>query len=147
MIRSWHLVLTLLLALLSCRTVQAQDDDRSGDRPTESETWIAHAGLGSSRAWNFVGVSKDLLRTEHLSLYAAAGLGTILVGVGAAYYTQRTGNGVVLSGTAGMAGAHASAVYQLKLGGGSYLVGGGSYGVYFLQHQGVLGVFAYEYRF
>ncbi len=147
MIRPRHLVLALHLALLSCGAAQAQSVDRSENQTPQRETWTAHGGLGSSKAWNFVGVSKDFWRTDHLSFYAAAGFGTILVGAGAAYYMQRTGNGVVLSATAGMAGMHASAVYQLRLGGGNYLVGGGSYGAYFLQYEGFLPVLAFERRF
>ncbi len=142
-----HLALALHLTLLGCIAAQAQGTESSEDEENRREAWIAQAGAGSSRAWNFVGLSKDVWRTEHLSFYAAAGFGTILVGAGAAYYTKRAGNGVVLSATAGAAGGHANATYQLRLGGGSYLIGGGSYGIYFLQYEGPLAVIAYEYRF
>ena len=112
-----------------------------------AEVWVAQAGYGSSRAWNFIGLSYDVVQTEHASLYAAAGFGTILVGVGAAYYTQRQGNGLVLSATAGIAGAHASASYQMRLVPGGYLGAGVSVGNYFLQHEGLMAIVGYEHRF
>ena len=76
---------------------------------TSIPRWTVQAGAGSSRAWNLVGFSFDVARSEHVSAYLAAGLGTILVGAGVAYFSTRQGNGVVVSGTAGIVGAHVNA--------------------------------------
>ena len=77
----------------------------------------------------------------------AAGLGTILVGGGAAYYVARNGSGAAASISAGVLGANANLVYQLQIDPHDYLVLGASYGYYFIQYIGWAPVLAYERRF
>ena len=82
-----------------------------------------------------------------LKKYLVAGTGTILVGAGAAYYTNRYGTGFVVAATAGILGAHASIGGQLALGRDWFLGGGVGYGSYFLQHQGALPYLSVEHHF
>ena len=123
----------VLLALLTIAPAALAQDapvpqvQTSGSLPR----WTVQAGLGSTRAWNLVGVSVDLARFEHVSVYLSGGMGTILAGAGVAYFSNRRGNGVVLSATAGLVGAHVNAGYQFNLGRGSFLVGGASLGYFF----------------
>jgi hypothetical protein len=109
--------------------------------------WTVQAGAGSSRAWNLVGISYDVVAVKHVSAYVSAGLGTILGGAGVAYFSNRQGNGLVVSGNAGVVGAHVNAGYQFRLGNKGYLVGGASYGYFFLQYKGAMPFVGYEYRF
>ena len=109
--------------------------------------WTANVGAGSLGAWNYIGVRRDVMRDEHVALYFTAGLGTILVGGGAAYYSARNGSGMAASISAGVLGANANLVYQLQIDPHDYLVLGASYGYYFIQYIGWAPVLAYERRF
>lgn len=110
-------------------------------------TYTAHVGAGGSKAWNFVGATVEYFPSgDHVSLFATGGLGTILAGVGAAVYTNRTGSGLFASATAGIAGAHVQSGALLRMGSRTYLTLGVSYGSYFLQHTGFLPVAGLEYR-
>jgi len=85
--------------------------------------------------------------SDNMTFFLTGGLGTILGGAGIACYSNRDGNGVAASATAGIAGAHVNLAYQFKLGQRGFLIAGGSYGVYFMQYDGFLPVLSYEYRF
>lgn len=128
--------------------VQTASAASDADPPAvSSPRWSAHVGVGSARAWNFVGITMDIVRRGRTSTYLAAGFGTILIGLGAAYHANRDGSGIVLSATAGLAGAHANAGYQIRLADRTFLTGGVSAGSFFLQHNGVLPFLAFERRF
>lgn len=133
-------VLAAAAAMLVAGELRAQESsDRVG--------YSAHAGAGGAKAWNFVGGTAEFFpRGDHASLFVTGGLGTILVGVGGALYTNRSGHGLFASATAGLAGGHVQGGAQLRLGTRLYAVGGVSYGVFFLQHIGFLPVAALEYR-
>lgn len=126
--------------MLGAGELQAQE---SSDRLRYS----AHGGAGGAKAWNFVGATAEFFpRGDNASLFVTGGLGTILVGVGGALYTNRSGHGLFATATAGLAGAHVQGGAQLRLGSRVYAVGGVSYGAYFLQYVGFLPVVALEYR-
>ena len=140
-------LVVLLLALSTSVPVSAQEVGEPASEEESHKTWIVHAGVGSSKAWNFVGVTKEFPIGGRTALFLAGGYGTILVGGGVVFYTNRDGNGLVASATAGLAGAHASLGGQLKLFRRGYLTAGGSVGSYFLQHRGALPYISFEYRF
>jgi len=128
-----------LLLLLNAGTLRAQS---RSDR-----TWSVNVGP-NAKNWGYVGATKDFLVTDHLSLFVTGGLGTTLVGGGAAYYvTSFSRSGLVFSATAGITGAHADAAYQWKAGSRGFFTTGVSYGSYFLQYKGFLPVLSYEFRF
>jgi hypothetical protein len=118
----------------------------SGDAEARA-VWTANVGVGSLGAWNYVGVRRDVMFNEHVALYFTGGLGTILAGGGAAYYSVRNGSGVVASISAGVLGANANLVYQIRIDSQDYLVLGTSYGYYFILYIGWAPVLAYERRF
>lgn len=66
--------------------------------------------------WNLVGVKKDLVREKETTLFVTAGLGTILVGGGAAYHPNgRNAEGPIFSAVVGVLGGHLGASYQWML--------------------------------
>ena len=139
------LILTLVMGFPA--TALAQEAAGRSSETAPPRTWAVHLGAGSAKAWNFMGVTKEFLLNEHTTLFLTAGFGTILVGGGAAYYTNRSGSGLVASATAGLAGAHLNLGGQLKVSRRGFLTAGGSFGTYFLQYRGSLPFAAFEYRF
>lgn len=131
----------LWLPMALVLTVTAHADDASAPQ------WMGSIGAGSLGAWNYVGARREVMLDEHFSWYLAGGLGTILFGGGAAYYSARKGNGVAASLTAGIVGANANLVFQFRLDDKDYLVAGASYGLFFMQYQGFAPVLAFERRF
>jgi hypothetical protein len=133
-----------LLALAASSAARAQD---GLDLPGR---WTWSAGLGSSRAWNLVGVTVDLPLSEHASAYLAAGLGEMVVGAGVAWFENRSGDGMVASVVAGT-GLQASLTYRWRLRGSGFLVAGATYvhvaGFSNADHPQLLPVVAYECRF
>lgn len=112
--------------------------------------WTVSAGLGSTTAWNLVGVAREFLVGEHASFFITAGLGEMILGAGLAYYGNRDGDGLVASVVAGT-GLQAALTYQWKLGGTDFLAAGASYirvfGFSDIDHPQVLPVVSYEHRF
>jgi hypothetical protein len=101
----------------------------------------------SPYGWNFVGVRKDLYIDNQTDLFITAGLGTILVGAGAAVYgTGRNVDSFVVSGVFGVAGVHAGVSYQWKVNPADFIHFGLHVGQYFLQYEGVLPIVAWEHR-
>lgn len=138
------LTLTALTGSLA-PTASAQADTTAAPPSRPGGRWVAHLGAGSLHAWNFVGLTREW-RRGRFRPFVTGGLGTILIGAGAAYYTNPDGSGLVLSATAGIAGAHATAALDLRLSQRWGLVLGGSYGTYFLQYRGLLPVAALQVR-
>lgn len=100
----------LLLALLPAAEVRA---DLLEDLSKQRMSVMAGP---SPWGWNVVGVKKDIVREPQATLFVTAGLGTILVGGGAAYHPAgRDADGPVLSAVLGIWGAHAGASYQWKV--------------------------------
>ena len=143
--KRWAL-LVLILPLITANIGNAQDRIEKNairtDRP-----WIFHLGAGSSRAWNFVGVSRDVMQKGAFSLYWSAGIGTILIGAGVAWYSNRPGSGLVFSSTVGIVGADIAAVARLRLAKQIFLSAGACYGSFFMQYNGFVPIFAYEQQF
>lgn len=106
------------------------------------------AGAGSARGWNYASIALEMFPGDQdsLGLFAVAGLGTIMVGGGVAWYGDRDGTGPVASAVAGVAGAHVNGGWQIRLGELGFLAAGAGYGAYFLQHQGFLPYLSWEYR-
>jgi hypothetical protein len=115
-----------------------------------AKTWTFSAGLGSTKAWNLVGITKEVFVTDRTSLFATAGLGEMILGAGVAYYGNREGNGVVVSAVAGT-GLQFVVTYQWKFGRSDFLAVGGSYirvfGFSDVDHPQIVPVLAYEHRF
>lgn len=128
----------------------AQDGTAGQPAADPPNTWTLSGGLGSTKAWNLVGVTKEFLMGANTSLFVAAGLGEMILGAGVAFYSDREGNGVVVSAVAGT-GVQAALTYQWKLGGTDYLAVGASYirvfGFSDVHHPQVAPVISYETRF
>jgi hypothetical protein len=139
--------LMLTTALWTCAPAPAQDMPTSSPAKDEPKTWTLHAGIGSPKAWNFVGVSKEYLLDDHTAFFITGGLGTALIGAGMVYYGQREGNGMVVSSAIGLVDLQATLAYQFKLGPQDYLAMGAGYGVFFMQCTCWLPVLSYEHRY
>lgn len=110
-------------------------------------TWSVNFGP-NAKNWGYVGVTKDFLVNERLSLFVTGGLGTFLAGGGVAFYTRSYHeSSFVFSSTVGLVGADVNACYQLKAGEHGFVTAGVSYGDYFMQYRGFLPVVSYEIRF
>ncbi len=140
-----HLILTT--ALLLPVLVRAQEEAGSPAPSNNAEIWTLHAGLGSPKAWNYFGLTKEYLLDEHSSYFVTGGLGTALIGVGLAYYGDREGNGLVATTTVGVVDLQATLGYQYKLGKHDYLTAGATYGMLFMQCYCWLPVVSYEHRY
>lgn len=109
----------------------------------------AQLGAGSLRGWNFASISYEVFpgNQKVVGLFAVAGLGTILAGVGAAYYSNLHGSGLTASAVAGIAGAHVNLGGRFRVGRTGYVTAGAGYGSYFLQHHGVMPYLGWERPF
>lgn len=106
---------------------------------------MVQAGAGSPHAWNLVGLTREF-SAGPLRPFVTLGFGSFLVGGGAAYYTNPDGTGLVLSVAGGLVGAQATAALDLRLSSRLGLVLGGSYGSFFLQHEGLLPLASLQVR-
>ena len=124
--------------------------DEPPSPPDSQKLWTFSAGLGSSKAWNLVGVTREFFVGANTSLFIAAGLGEMILGAGAAYYGNREGDGVVASIVAGT-GLQAALTYRWRLGDADYLAAGASYirvfGFSDIDHPQFVPVVSYERRF
>lgn len=119
----------------------------AGDSDARDNVWSFNIGP-NAKNWGYVGLTRDYPVNDNFSLFVTGGLGTILIGGGAAYYANAYyEDSLVLSATVGLLGAHADLAYQWKLRQKDFLTLGASYGVYFMQYQGFLAVASYEFRF
>lgn len=139
--------LFLTAALLSPPLSQAQEMLAEPPVTNEPKTWTFNAGIGSPKAWNYAGITKEYLLDEHTTFFITGGLGTALIGAGIAYYGNREGNGMVVTSAIGVVDLQATAAYQLKTGPQDFITLGGSYGVFFMQCQCWLPVLSYEHRY
>jgi len=101
----------------------------------------------SPYGWNLVGVRKDLYTDRQTDLFATAGLGPILVGLGGAVFlNDRSGDSFVVSGVAGLVGIHAGVSYQWKVNPTDFIHFGLHVGSWYWHHEGVLPIVAWEHR-
>lgn len=109
----------------------------------------AQLGAGSLRGWNFASISYEVFPgdQEVVGLFAVAGLGTILAGVGAAVYSNLHGSGLTASAVAGLTGAHVNLGGRFGVGRVGFLTAGVGYGSYFLQHHGFMPYLSWERPF
>jgi hypothetical protein len=146
--RARGLALALLAALAS--KCLAQDAIGSAAPDEAAKTWTFSAGLGSSKAWNLVGVVKELPLGEHTSAFVTAGLGEMILGAGFAYCSDRNAGGLVASVVAGT-GVQAALSYRMKLKSADFLALGASYirvfGFSNIDHPQFAPIVAYEHRF
>lgn len=97
--------------------------------------------------WNIVGVKKDLHREQQATLFVTAGLGTILVGGGAAWHPNgRDADGPILSAVLGIWGAHLGASYQWKVNPTDFIHFGVHVGSGYVWDEHVLPIVAWEHR-
>lgn len=140
----------LILAIIFPVTSFANDGQEPTSTSREIKTWTYNVGLGASKAWNLVGITKEHFVSDNASVFVTAGLGEMVLGAGVAFYANRDGSGVVASAVAGT-GVQFALSYRRKLGGADFLTLGGSYisvfGFSDVDHPGVIPVCAYEHRF
>jgi hypothetical protein len=138
-----------LLAALASKCI-AQDAIGSAAPDAAAKTWTFSAGLGSSKAWNLVGVTKEFPLGEHAAWFLAAGLGEMILGAGFAYYSDREGGGYVASVVAGT-GVQAALSDRIRLGPSDSLALGASYirvfGFSNINRPQFAPIVAYEHRF
>lgn len=147
-IRCW--ISPLIFAAIMPTNAFGQDGlDRTAAAQDE-KTWTFSSGLGSSRAWNLVGITKEFRLSDHVAVFVTAGLGEMILGAGVNFYGNREGSGVVASVVAGT-GHQFVLTYRWKLGNWNYLALGGTYirvfGFSNYDHPQVVPVVAYEHRF
>jgi hypothetical protein len=113
----------------------------------EARTLIFNAGAGSPRAWNYAGVTKEYLLDDHSAFFVTGGLGTALIGAGYVYYSNREGNGIVVSSAVGIVDLQATLAYQWQVQRNDFIYAGGSYGMFFMQCYCWLPLLGYEHRY
>lgn len=139
--------LFLTTALLFPSPSKAQETQAALPASYQPKTWTFNAGIGSPKAWNYAGITKEFLLGDHAALFVTGGLGTALIGAGFAYYGHREGNGVIVSSAIGIVDLQATLAYQLKVGQQDFIAIGGSYGILFMQCECWLPVLSYEHRY
>lgn len=145
-----HRGLPLMFAVTLPGIAFAADGQEPASTIRDETTWTFNGGLGSCKAWNLVGITKELIVSEHASVFATAGLGEMILGAGVAFYVNRKSSGVVASAVAGT-GQQFALTYRWKMKSENFLVLGGSYvrvfGFSDVNQPGLLPVIAYEHRF
>lgn len=139
--------LILISIMLFPLTTPAQEMQAETSTTNKPKTWTFNAGIGSPKAWNYAGITKEYLLDDHTTFFITGGLGTALIGTGIAYYVNREGNGIAVSTTIGIIDLQATLVYQIKLGAQDFIAAGGSYGMFFMQCYCWLPVLSYEHRY
>lgn len=139
--------LTLTSALLFPALSPAQEESTAPPAANEPKTLTFNAGIGSPKAWNYVGVTKEYLLDDHTAYFVTGGLGTALIGAGIAYYGNRESNGIVVTSAIGIVDLQATLAYQLKVGPQDFIAMGATYGVLFMQCTCWLPVLSYEHRY
>lgn len=141
----FHLILTTVLLFPALS--RAQEEPSATPSANNAGIWTFHAGIGSPKAWNYAGLTREYLLDDHTSYYVTGGLGTALIGVGMAYYGKREDDGLVATATVGVVDLQATLGYQLRLGKHDYITAGGTYGLLFMQCYCWLPVLSYEHRY
>lgn len=139
--------LILTTTLLFPSPSPAQEMLAATPATSEPKTLTFNAGIGSPKAWNYAGITKEYLLDDHTAYFITGGLGAALIGAGVAYYGNREGNGIVVSSAIGIVDLQATFAYQLKVGPQDFIAIGGSYGVFFMQCTCWLPVLSYEHRY
>ncbi len=128
----------------------AQDSIEASAPVAAPRSWTFSAGLGSSKAWNLVGVTKEFPLGEHATWFVTAGLGEMILGAGFAYYSDRDAGGLVASVVAGT-GSQAALSYRMRLKSSDFVALGASYirkfGFSDIDRPQFIPVAAYEHRF
>lgn len=134
---------TLLLPVSADAQVTGSDASDRGPMLT------AQIGAGSLRGWDFASLPFEVFPgdQEEVGVFAVAGLGTIMIGAGVAYYSNLRGTGLTASAVAGLAGAHINGGGRLAIDRLGFLTAGVGYGSYFLQHHGLLPYLSWERPF
>jgi len=137
----------LTIVLLFPPPSPAQEMPSASPAANGPKTLTFNAGIGSPKAWNYTGITKEYLLDDHSAFFVTAGLGTALVGAGYVYYADREGNGFVASTAIGIVDLQATLAYQLKVAPQDFVAIGGSYGAFFMQCYCWLPVLSYEHRY
>ena len=122
----------------------------------QPRTWSINAGFGTSRNFNFLEITKDVIVWRNLSLFVSAGIGLrIYLGGGITYQSHYNEKGLVLSTSVGIPPfpedyivTNASIAYQWPLGRRGFLVTGAGL-IIFLDYGDAFPypVLSYEFRF
>lgn len=139
--------LILISILLLPLATPAKEMQAEPSATNEPKTWTFNAGIGSPKAWNYAGITKEYLLDDHTTVFITGGLGTALIGTGIAYYGNREGNGIAASAAIGIVDLQATLAYQIKLGAQDFISAGASYGMFFMQCYCWLPVLSYEHRY
>ena len=67
-----------------------------------NKTWSAHVGLGSKRALNLFGITKDFRIGKNTLTFVTVGFGTAFIGAGFAFEPHYNAKGISLSATIGI---------------------------------------------
>ncbi len=137
------LVAALIFSAPSC----AQEEPPAPSASNEPKLWTFHAGIGSPKAWNLIGITREYMLDDHSAFFVTGGFGTALIGAGVVYYGNREGNGVVASSAIGVVDLQATLAYQFKVGKQDFVSAGGTYGMLFMQCWCWLPVLSYEHRY
>ena len=148
--------------------IESRPDIRESSQPTSERTgdqrprtWSINAGFGTSRNFNFLEITKDVIVGRNFSLFVSAGLGLHLLGGGIAYQRHYNEKGVVLSESIGwdfwdgdgvlILLSNTLVAYQWPLGRRGFLVTGAGLVVdvsgYFADGVLPYPVLSYEFRF
>jgi len=123
----------------------------SDQRP---RTWSVNVGIGTSRIFNFLEITKDVIVGPNLSLFVGAGIGVEMLAGGIAYRRNYDAKGLVISASVGYSFLWQDLVsntliaYQWPLGRRGFLVTGAAFVVelgtqVFFPYP----VLSYEFRF
>ena len=137
----------LTTALLFPALSPAQEESAAPQTANEPKTLTFNAGIGSPKAWNYVGITREYLLDDHTAFFVTGGLGTALIGAGLVYYGNGERNGIVVSSAIGIVDLQATLAWQLKVGLQDFVTIGASYGAFFMQCTCWLPVLSYEHRY
>jgi len=125
---------------------------RQQQRP---RTWSINAGFGTSRNFNFLEITKDVIVGRNLSLFVSAGIGFEILAGGITYQSHYNEKGLVLSTSLGWDFLEGGELvlgtfiaYQWPLGRRGFLVTGAGF-IYSFHFEDALAfpVLSYEFRF
>jgi len=142
--RRLRLAAALALILLPLALVRPAHADLAADLADQQMSVMVGP---SPYGWNLIGVRKDIVRDPEATVFVTAGLGTILVGAGAAWHPYgRNADGPILSGVVGVWGGHLGASYQWMLNPTDSIHFGVHVGSVFALHEHVLPIVSWEHR-
>jgi hypothetical protein len=118
---------------------------------TQAELHAQHLSVmvgPSPYGWNILGIRKDLYSDKQTDVFVTAGVGAIVVGAGAAFYTAGpNADGLVASAVVGVLGIEGGLSYQWKVNPTDFMHFGLHVGSNWVWDEHLLPVVAWERRF